>query len=494
MSIGSALARIIGPLVGKATEGQYRPGPYNLPVTGGWLSHDVGQIWNWWQSGYDPIGAGGRSAMVEACVSAYAQTVAMCPGDHWKTNSKGGRDRVKTSALSRLLRYPNGYQTISDFLLNMVRSLYLDGNAYALAVRNDRFEVTEFHLMNPVQSRAQLASTGEIFYRLGGNHVVEKIIPGHLTVPQRDVLHIKLHCQRYPYPLIGESPIAAAVQDIAAGDAMTQQQIQFYLNQARPSAVLSTDLVLDRSQTQALRDAWNEQAKGLSGGGAGGVPILTAGLKVMPWGANAKDAQLADVMKFSAQNIALAFRIPLQILGIGGTPYSSTEMLMQSWIATGLGFCLNHIEEAVGNFFDLKGQPDEWCEFDTNALLRSALKERIDSLARGVQGGIYSPNEARITEGLPEVKFGDEPRVQQQVVPLSAAAAIPAAPAPGAPPGAAPAAGPAADKPPPFGANGAKPPAAKPAAPPKQKRRPEDVKRDMQQVVKLAAKINRRYG
>jgi hypothetical protein len=35
---------------------------------------------------------------------------------------------------------------------------------------------------------------------------------------------------------------------------------------------------------------------------------------------------------------------------------------------------------------------------------------------------------------LKRVPFGDEPRVQQQVVPLSAAEAIPAAPGPGAPP------------------------------------------------------------
>jgi len=52
-----------------------------------------------------------------------------------------------------------------------------------------------------------------------------------------------------------------------------------------------------------------------------------------------------------------------------------------------------------------------------------------------VQGGILAPNEARNLEGYGNVPFGDEPRVQQQVVPLSAAAAIPAAPpAPGTPP------------------------------------------------------------
>ena len=45
--------------------------------------------------------------------------------------------------------------------------------------------------------------------------------------------------------------------------------------------MLSTDLQLDKDQVQALRDRWNEQAKGLQ---QGGTPILTAGLKVQPWG------------------------------------------------------------------------------------------------------------------------------------------------------------------------------------------------------------------
>jgi len=203
---------------------------------------------------------------------------------------------------------------------------------------------------------------------------------------------------------------------------------------------------------QALRDRWNDQAKGLH---QGGTPILTAGLKVQPWAVGGKDAATAEILKLTNEHIALAFRIPLQILGLGGATYSSTELLMQSWIASGLGFCLNHIEEAIGVLFLLKGQPDEYVEFDTAALLRSAHKDRIEALARGVQGGIYAPNEARNYEGLPDVKFGDEPRVQQQVVPLSAAGEIPAAPGPYAPPSAptAPLAKPPLEKPPPEKGN-----------------------------------------
>jgi len=389
--------------------------------------------------------------MVEACVSAYSQTVAMCPGNHWRSNDKGGRDRVDNSALMRILRHPNDYSSISDFMLNATRMLYLEGNAYALALRNSRFEVDSLHLFDSRQSFPQVAETGDVFYHLGGNEIImrrlESFGGGRLIVPARDVLHIKLHCEEaFPRPLIGQSPLVSAMAEIGVSDAILRQQMQFYANQARPSAVIQTDMELDKDQTQALRDRWEEQTTGEN---QGKTPVLTSGFKVQPWGIGGRDASIAEMAKLSAERIALAFRVPLQILGLGGGPsYGSHETVMAFWVASGLGFALNHIEEAIGNLFMLAGQPDEYVEFSTDALLRSALKDRIEALTRGVQGGIYAPNEARNMEGLDDVSAGDEPRVQQQVVPLSAAEKIvaptggtgphpPPAPGPGAPPPAA---------------------------------------------------------
>jgi hypothetical protein len=143
----------------------------------------------------------------------------------------------------------------------------------------------------------------------------------------------------------------------------------------------------------------------------------------------------------------MAFRVPPQIVGLPAVgARGNTETMMRQWVATGLGFCLNHVEEAFDQAFGLEGQPDEYVEFSTTSLLRSDFKDRIEGLARGVQGGIYSPNEARNAEDLDSVKFGDEPRVQQQVVPLSAAGKIPASPA-------APPQPPAPAKPEPQGSN-----------------------------------------
>jgi HK97 family phage portal protein len=477
MNPNGLVGRVLAPIL-RAVEGAYRPGPYPMPISGGWLSAEAGAYANWWQLGYNLIG-GERSAVVEACISAYAQTIAMCPGDHWRSNNKGGKTRVTNSAVSRILRKPNAYQTISDFLLNLTDSLFREGNAYALALRNDRYEVSELHLMNPRYSRPQLAVTGDIFYRLGGNDVIAQTLGNEqIIVPQRDVLHVRLRTDyRVPRPLIGETPLMAALADIIATDAILQQQISFYQNQARPSAVLMTDERFTKEQVDYLRDRWNEQTRGIN---QGGTPILTAGLKLQPWTTSAgQDSKVAEIAKISDQRIALAFRIPLQILGIGGATYSSVELLMQSWISLGLGFVLNHVEESFGLLYELKGQPEDYIEFDTDALLRSALKDRIDALVKGVQGGIYAPNEARAIEGYDAVPYGDEPRVQAQVVPLSVAGKIPTAPSAGTSPAA-----PTAPQP---------PAAATPAKEPPAKDRHGNNQREVAQLRNAAARARRRF-
>lgn len=414
-------------------------GSWYLPVTGGWLPPEAGNYWNWWQMGYDATGSSSHSAIVEACVSAYAQTVAMCPGTHWRLNDNGGRDAVSTSALSRILRRPNGYQSISDFLLNLTQSLYSHGNAYALARRNDRFEISELHLMDPSHCVARVAATGDIFYGLSGNEIIDRaLISAGLpveflyAVPMRDVLHVRLKTRRND-PLKGESPVLSALIDEASSNAMAMQALAFYKNQSRPSGVLQSDMVLNRDQVNELRERWNQQSQGLN---AGGVPILSAGLKWQSMTATAKDSQLAEIAGYTDKRIAAVYRVPLSILNLGGEgPQGGTEAQMQFWIATGLGFALNHIEEAFGRMFGLSGVPAEYLEFDTSALLRSAFRDKVDGYARGVQGGIFSPNDARAAFELAKAEFGNEPRVQQQVVPLSAASAIPSAPpSPPAPP------------------------------------------------------------
>ena len=418
---------------------QFGPG-HTLPVTGGWIPSN----WpvNFWQTGRDPLPYG-QSAVVYACRSAYSQTISMCPGTHWQSDGKGGRDRVSASALSRILKRPNSYQSPSDFFLYLTDCLYGDGAAFGLALRNARYEISEVHLMDPARCSPRVAPTGDLFYALGGNEIVDRLFAANPraleAVPARDVLHVRLPDRRNP--LQGCAPLEAALLEVAVSNAMVSQALAYASNQGRPSGVLQIDKEFQtEEQVRRIRERWNEQTQGVN---AGNTPILTGGMKWAPSVVNSRDAQLAEMLQISDQRIATAYRVPLALLSLqsGEGPQGSTESLMGFWVSTGLGFGANLIEDSFGRLFQLAGWPDDYLELDLEALLRANFRDRIEGLARGVQGGIFSPNEARAKEDLPAMAFGDEPRVQQQIVPLSAWDKMdnpPETPRPDAPPAAPP--------------------------------------------------------
>jgi len=414
-----------------------RPGP---PTAGPAAFTDEGWIpfsWpmNFSQLGWDPI-PGGWNAVVYACIMLYARTIAQLPGQHLKVMPDNGTQEITNSALSRILQRPNDYQTRSDFMLNMVISLLAEGNAYALALRNDRYEVTDLYQLPSRSCRALYADTGEVFYSIGGNPILDyRMDPDfengkRFVIPQRDILHF---CgpAKASDPLNGESPLVAGVLPIAMSSGAGGHFSRFYANMSRPSGVLSTDVTLTTDQVVELRKRWEEHSRGA---GFGGVPILTAGLKWEAMSMSAADMQIAESMKLSKQDIAMIFGVPLALINdMTGATWNNTENLILMWLREGLGFYVDNIELSFDKLFGIE-RSTEYTYLDIDAaLLRPDFKTRIEGLKNGVLGGIYSPNEARKIEGLATAEEGDEPRLQAQQVPLSAWDKQPAQPAPSAP-------------------------------------------------------------
>jgi HK97 family phage portal protein len=376
----------------------------------------------WYQKGMSP-GLRNGLPIVEACVGAYAQTIASMPANHVQILDNGGYETVTSSALSRLMLAPNDYQTPSDFFLNIVRSLYLKGNAYAFAEYNNRQEVSALHPVDPTGVRVVRAADDPSAYWYSFNQyqwdMLTDIDPGYF-VPPRQMLHIKLACPLDP--LCGETPLTHALLSNALGATIGGSLSTFYANMSRPSGVLTTEGELNKVQVERLRSAWEDATTAIA---QGKVPILVNGLKWAPMGMTAQDAGILDAYKLTIIDIARVFRIPLSMIGeMEGATFTNSETLIRFWMSTGLGFAIKHIEDAFTAFFNLPRA--EQLEFDTSVLLRTDTPARLDSLSKAVQGGIYSPNEARAMEGLPAKAYGDEPRLQRQVVPLSAYANTPA--------------------------------------------------------------------
>jgi HK97 family phage portal protein len=368
---------------------------------------------------------------VFACVNVCGQAIATMPMGHHRKLETGGREQITTSALSRILLNPNWYQTRSDFMLNLVFNLLYNGNAYAVAFRNDRQEVESLHLI-PGRNGIPYVDpeTKAIFYAIGENPLIEHELT--FLVPARDILHIRLYTPNHP--LVGVSPVTYAGLAISTNMNIGGNQAAFFSNMSRPSGIITTDEKLTSEQMDMLRLAWEEKSKGLN---AGRVPVLGWGMKWQPMTITSEDAQLIEAYRMSIEDIARVFRVPLALIGdYTKATYANTEQLINSWLSTGLGFLMEHIEASFAKFFRLSAT--EVADFDVNALVRTDFAGRIDGLTKAVQGGLYSPNEARSREGLPAVEYGDEPRVQAQNLPLSAIGKMPETPATPPTPEAAP--------------------------------------------------------
>ena len=362
------------------------------------------QSLNYWQmnKSYDSA----NNTAVEACVSTISQTVAMLPIKHIKTLKDGGTKELNSPAL-KVLKKPNIYQTRSDFFLNMSRALLLTGNSYAFTQRDNRSAISALHIQRKAMPYIS-PDAKDIFYSISDDLLVDI----NNMVPQRDMLHIKLHTNRHP--LIGDTPLTAAAYAGALGNSIQAHDLEFFNNMARPSGALSTDLVLTTEQMTSLRDAVKQQGVGEN---TGKIPILSGGLKYQQFTMSAVDAQVIETYNMTVRDIASVFRVPLPLINyLENATLSNVAELFRFWLANGLNFILDHIELSLNDIFDLPD--DESFQFDTDYLLRMDSKSRMETHKTAVQGGITTINEARKKEGLPPVENGDKPLVQQQMVPL----------------------------------------------------------------------------
>lgn len=399
-------------------------GPVNWTQNGG---IPVGWNWNFWQQNLRHL-QGGESATVNACVNAYAMTLAQLPGGHFRriAGGKGAAVPIPNSNVASILRDPNSYQTRSDFVLNLVTQLLFFGNAYAWAQR-DGPAVESLHLMPPRSCEPYVEPDSRtVYYAVSDNPLAGE--PTGL-IPARDILHVR--CRTHPQrPLQGITPITWAAMARDANTAISASQAAFFTNASQPSGFLSSKERLTPEQMATLRAAWEDRATGIA---MGTVPILGGGMEFQQMGITSQDAQLVEAFGMTVADIARAFAVPLPIIGdLSNATFNNVENLIGLWLSQGLGFYVEHLEIALDKFFDLPAS--EYVEFDTDTLMRTAFRDRIEGLARAVSGGLYSPDEARGREGLPPAPggWGEEPRLQAQVVPLSAAGE-PAPSAPSAP-------------------------------------------------------------
>lgn len=406
-------------------EGSHRGPFYGTDSTlGGW--HQFDPLGDGWQRNMDlPDSEARHVPAVYACVMLIARSVSQCYPTHYK-DVETSPTKVITSPAYKVLRRPNSYQSGPEFFLNLMSTALFEGEAFAVVTRDARSVINSIHLM-PKGACAPLIDddSKEIFYSIGDN----PLGPGgqEYIAPARDVLHLKFHAPRHP--LIGESPLKAASLAAGVNVALAKNQAAFFNNMNRPSGVLTTDMQLNAQQMHQLRAAFAEQSKQWA---SGGMPILASGLKFQPMAISSQDAQLVQAQRMSVEDICRVYGVPPPLIGdLSHATLNNTETLIAHFLSMSLGSYLETLERTLDRLFGLSAS--EYIELDTQALLRTNFETRINGLTKAVQGGLMTPNETRLKEGLAPVVGGDEVYLQRQMVSLETMAALAAqetAPAP----------------------------------------------------------------
>lgn len=417
----SLLTRIVAPFRRKAMD----PGQWTVATA----------PWNFWQFTGAPSSVdAGTYGPVYACWAIIAQEVSRIPLRHVRKLEDGSVEDL-VQAPARVFRTPNQYQTRSDFFLYLVRSLLSDGNAYARVVRNGRFEVAALYPINPRACWPSIdQQTGEVYYQVSDSQEAALSgSQGDIWVPARDMLHVRLFTPTHP--LVGETPLVAAALSTQAGLAIESQMSAFFGNMARPSGIIRHPGRLDPDAILRIKTRFKEASNGPR---AGDPIVFTEGMEWSNLTMSAVDADLIASAKLTQTQIAQVYRVPPFMLGdLEQAKFASVEALTRWFVNSGLGFYLDHISDSLTRIFGLP--LNEEIEFDYEAaLFRSDFKEFMSGLEMATRSGVMSPNEARAMRRLPPVADGDQPRVQQQLVPLSYGASL-------QPPSNAPAPAPAAE-------------------------------------------------
>ena len=369
----------------------------------------------WFQTGY-PAPSIMQAPMltfpaVFTSIDTISSDIARLPLRHFR-QERGERVEHEKSNAIRVLEEPNGYQSRFDLMKQFVASQLYRGNGYLYGIRNKRYEIDELHVLWP-DSVWPYRSGTEVFYEVGAQPLGGVETQRMLTT--RECLHHRM--LTLADPLIGITPLVAAALSTSAGLAILRQSERFFNQMARPSGVLTTAGKIDRDKAQEIKERWKSVYAGPQDN-AGDVAVLEQGLEWKQLTLTATDSQLIEQLRYTVEDVARVYRLPIFMLGdLTKVSYSSSEQLSRIYYSGCLSCHMGAIEERLGRFLGMDNI-SEWLEFDTDYLFRTETIQRIDALAKSIQGGVRTPNEARQSEGLNAVPGGDTIFMQQQMVPV----------------------------------------------------------------------------
>ena len=368
------------------------------------------------------------------CVSLISSDIGKLPLRLVAIDQYGIWHETTSPAFSPVLRVPNRYQTIGQFLEVWMISKLLWGNTYVLKDRDQRGVVIALYVLDPARVKPLVAPDGSVYYELQANDLAG--IPSDaqpLVVPARELIHDRWNCAFHP--LVGLSPLYACGGAARQALEMQAASTSFFSSGGRPSGMLIAPTDIDPETAKRLSETWHNL-------GPGKTAIVGNGMKYEPVSTSAEESQLTAQVEWAAKTIAGCFGVPISMIDSSQQPpYANSEASALQYHSQCLQTHLTAIEAALDAGLEL---PSPYgTEFDLDDLIWMDTATKTKAAHDAIAAGAMSPNEARFKYfGLGPVPGGESPMAQQQYYSLEALAmrdlSAPAPPTPQPAPTAAP--------------------------------------------------------
>ena len=270
----------------------------------------------WTPRDYGALAAEGfaKNAVAYRCVRMIAEAAASVPLVVFE-----GGVRAPEHPLQKLLDRPNPEQGAADLMEAFFGSLQTSGNAYLEAAQTDPdLAPDELYALRPDRMKLVPGPRGwpEAYeYSVGGRSVrIVREADGWLPV-----LHLKLFNPVDDH--YGFSPLEAAAFAIDVHNASGAWNKALLDNAARPSGALvyTSKEAADRLTEEQFERLKAELSEAHVGAQAAGRPLLLeGGLDWRPMSLSPADMDFIEGKHAAAREIALAFGVPPQLLGVPG--------------------------------------------------------------------------------------------------------------------------------------------------------------------------------
>ncbi|WP_420883353.1 phage portal protein [Xenorhabdus bovienii] len=348
---------------------------------------------------------------VWACVRLLSETVSTLPLKIYQSQDDGRELAKNHPVYPMLCNRPNLEMTPSRFMLMVVASLCLRGNAFIEKKFIGNKLVSLIPLL-PQNMNVKRLRNGDIEYTYadstGENQGERRIIPA------KNMMHIR------GFGIDGLSgliPIKTGRDVIGAALSTDESAAKVFENGLQSSGFISANADLTGEQIDGIR----QHVKTFTGSkNAGKMMVLPGDLKYHNITMNPEAAQLLQSRAYSVEEICRWFRVPPVMVGHStkqSSWASSLEGMNMQFLTNTLRPLLVNIEQEISRCL-LDSDSDYYAEFNVEGLLRADSAGRASYYATALQNAWMSRNEVRRKENLPPIEGGDTFTVQLNLTPI----------------------------------------------------------------------------